>query len=193
MHWRAVPFQKNRLHEESTLSVLFPLLQSSFGDQVLPSDERSAGGPGGGEPSLSGSPGRPFLLYRQRHVFFSAGRKENVGLKQWVLKVATLMLVKVEETYASSTRNGYLLYALFISVGACGAVLSTGGKYPKTAGALRCAPDPCRFRYSGGVRPPGRSAKPPRAFVWRVFVLAVRLSGQISPPNDCTALWNMLY
>ena len=31
------------------------------------------------------SPGRPFLLYRQRHVLFSAGRKENVGLRRWVL------------------------------------------------------------------------------------------------------------
>ena len=110
-----------------------------------PSDERSAGGSGEGEPFLSGSPDRPFLLYRQRHVFFSAGRKENVGLEQWVLKVATLMLVKVEETYASGTRNGYLLYARIFSAGACGAVLSTGGKYPKTAGAFRCAPDPWRL------------------------------------------------
>ena len=110
-----------------------------------PSDERSAGGSGEGEPFLSGSPDRPFLLYRQRHVFFSAGRKENVGLEQWVLKVATFMLVKVEETYTSSTRNGYLLYARIFSAGACGAVLSTGGKYPKTAGAFRCAPDPWRL------------------------------------------------
>jgi len=59
----------------------------------LPSDERSAGGPGEGEPSLYGSPGRPFLLYRQRHVLFSAGRKENVGLKLWVLKYTTCPLV----------------------------------------------------------------------------------------------------
>ena len=130
-----------------------------------PSDERSAGGSGEGEPFLSGSHDRPLLraksrrkrrlrytwrcgadlLYRQRHVFFSAGRKENVGLEQWVLKVATLMLVKVKETYASSTRNGYFLYARIFSAGACGAVLSTGGKYPKTAGAFRCAPDPWRL------------------------------------------------
>ena len=76
----------------------------------LPSDKRSAGGSGEGEPFLSGSPDRPLLraksrrkrrlryawrcgadlLYRQRHVFFSAGRKENVGLKQWGLKDVTL-------------------------------------------------------------------------------------------------------
>ena len=108
----------------------------------LPSDERSAGGPGEGEPSLNGSPGRPFLLYRLRHVLFSAGRKENVGLKQWVLETATPFWVKDEETYAPSTRNEYLFYALVYFVGACGAVLSTDGKYPKVAGALRCAPDP---------------------------------------------------
>jgi len=67
-------------------------LTFSVSNEVIkqPSDERSAGGSGEGEPFLSGSPDRPFLLYRQRHVFFSAGRKENVGLEQWVLKVATL-------------------------------------------------------------------------------------------------------
>ena len=59
-----------------------------------PSDERSAGGSGEGEPYLCGSPDRPFLLYRQRHVFFSAGRKENVGLKQWVLEIVTLWLAE---------------------------------------------------------------------------------------------------
>ena len=85
---------------------------------------------------------RPFLLYRQRHVLFSAGRKENVGLKQWVLETATPFWVKDEETYAPSTRNEYLFYALVYVVGACGVVLSTDGKYPKVAGALRCAPDP---------------------------------------------------
>ena len=124
----------------------FALIFSVFNEVTKqPSDERSAGGSGEGEPYHCGSPDRPFLLYRQRHVFFSAGRKENVGLEQWVLKVATLMLVKVEETYASSTRNGYFLYARIFSAGACGAVLSTGGKYPKTAGAFRCAPDPWRL------------------------------------------------
>ncbi len=55
----------------------------------LPADERSAGGPGEGEPTVLGSPGRPFLLYRQRHVLFSAKRKENVGLERWVLKEST--------------------------------------------------------------------------------------------------------
>ena len=112
----------------------------------LPSDERRRGrsplrpvGSGEGEPSLNGSPGRPFLLYRQRHVLFSAGRKEHVGLKQWVLETATPFWVKDEETYAPSTRNEYLFYALVYFVGACGAVLSTDGKYPKVAGALRCA------------------------------------------------------
>ena len=49
----------------------------------------------GALPRFSGTwgpktPSRPFLLYRQRHVFFSAGRKENVGLEQWVLEIATL-------------------------------------------------------------------------------------------------------
>ena len=82
------------------------------------------------------------LLYRQRHVFFSAGRKENVGLELWVLEVATLWLT---EYNVPGTRNGYLLYARIFSIGACGAVLSTGGKYPKTAGAFRCAPDPWRL------------------------------------------------
>ena len=71
------------------LSLIVPA-DETFGRQKQPSDERSAGGPGEGEPSLCGSPDRPFLLYRQRHVFFSAERKENVGLKQWVLKIATL-------------------------------------------------------------------------------------------------------
>ena len=47
--------------------------------------------------------------------------------------------------YAPSTRNGYLLYACFFSAGACGAVLSTDGKYPKVAGAFRCAPVPWRL------------------------------------------------
>ncbi|MBR5245247.1 MAG: hypothetical protein IKW07_04370, partial [Clostridia bacterium] len=82
------------------------------------------------------------LLYRQRHVFFSAGRKENVGLELWVLEVAMLWLT---EYNVPGTRNGYLLYARIFSIGACGAVLSTGGKYPKTAGAFRCAPDPWRL------------------------------------------------
>ena len=35
-------------------------------------------------------PSRPFLLYRQRHVLFSAERKENVELELWVLEIATL-------------------------------------------------------------------------------------------------------
>ena len=39
-------------------------------------------------------PSRPFLLYRQRHVLFSAERKENVGLKQWVLEITTLWLAE---------------------------------------------------------------------------------------------------
>ena len=64
--------------------------RSAYKRRKLPSDERSAGGPGEGEPSLCGSPGRPFLLYRQRHVLLSAGRKENVGLEQWVLEIVTL-------------------------------------------------------------------------------------------------------
>ena len=128
-----------------------------------PSDERSAGGSGEGEPFLSGSPDRPFLLYRQRHVFFSAGRKENVGLELWVLTVATLMLVKAEETYASSTRNRYLLYARIFSVGACGAVLSIDGKYPKVAGTIAMRPRPSTlFRYSGGPDPLGAQPNPRR-------------------------------
>ena len=65
-----------------------------------------------------------------------------MGLKQWVLETATPFWVKDEETYAPSTRNEYLFYALVYFVGACGAVLYTDGKYPKVAGALRCAPDP---------------------------------------------------
>ena len=77
-----------------------------------PSDERSAGGSGEGEPSLCGSPDRSFLLYRQRHVFFSAGRKENVGLEQWVLENATLRPIKgsthqVRETDTCSTHESF--------------------------------------------------------------------------------------
>ena len=45
-------------------------------------------GAGGGRTVPLRLPRPPFLLYRQRHIFFSAGRKENVGLKQWVLAVA---------------------------------------------------------------------------------------------------------
>ena len=94
---------------------------------------------GGGRTIPQRLPRPPFLLYRQRHVLFSAGRKENVGLEQWVLKDTTLFWVKDEETHALITRKVYVLYTLGFSVGACGAVLSTGGKYPKTAGAFRCA------------------------------------------------------
>ena len=35
-------------------------------------------------------PSRLFLLYRQRHILFLTGQKENVGLEQWVLEIATL-------------------------------------------------------------------------------------------------------
>ncbi len=127
----------------------------------LPSDERSAGGPGEGEPSLNGSPGRPFLLYRQRHVLFSAGRKENVGLKQWVLETATPFWVKDEETYAPSTRNEYLFYALVYFVGAYGVVLSSGRKVPKGRWGVAMRPRPLTLPLLRGLRPPGRSAKPP--------------------------------
>ena len=56
---------------------------------------------------------RPFLLYRQRHVLFLTGQKENVGLELWVLKVATLLLTvdstpQVRETYTGSTPCSYL-------------------------------------------------------------------------------------
>ena len=39
-------------------------------------------------------PSRLFLLYRQRHVLFLTGQKENVGLKQWVLEITTLWLAE---------------------------------------------------------------------------------------------------
>ena len=48
-----------------------------------------------GTPSLPGileaeAHGRISLLYRQRHVLFLAGQKENVGLELWVPENATL-------------------------------------------------------------------------------------------------------
>ena len=83
----------------------------------LPSDERSAGGPGEGEPSLNGSPGRPFLLYRQRHVLFSAGRKENVGLEQWVLESVTLWLAEDMKTYAPGPTYGMHFLRIYLTIG----------------------------------------------------------------------------
>ena len=71
---------------------------------IYPEKERSAGGPGEGEPSLNGSPGRPFLLYRQRHVLLSAGRKENVGLELWVLKVVMLLPAEYDTIPQSAFR-----------------------------------------------------------------------------------------
>ena len=59
---------------------------------------------------------RPFLLYRQRHVLFSAGRKENVGLERWVLEIDTHWLTV--ERFRTVVRDGSTVHAL----------LSTGGK-----------------------------------------------------------------
>ena len=39
-------------------------------------------------------PSRLFLLYRQRHVLFLTGQKENVGLELWVLETVTLWLTE---------------------------------------------------------------------------------------------------
>ena len=50
---------------------------------------RFSGGLGGSQ-----SPEPFFLLYRQRHVLFLTGQKENVGLKQWVLEITTLWLAE---------------------------------------------------------------------------------------------------
>ena len=68
----------------------------------------------GALPRFSGDLGdrnplsRLFLLYRQRHVLFLTGQKENVGLELWVLETVTLWLA---EHNAPSTRNRYFLYA----------------------------------------------------------------------------------
>ena len=48
---------------------------------IYPEKERSAGGPGEGEPSLSGSPGRPFLLYRGRSRSPFGGTKGECGVE----------------------------------------------------------------------------------------------------------------
>ena len=66
--------------------------------------------------------------------------------------------------YAPSTRNIYLLYALFLLVGPCGAVLSIAGKYPK--------------RSKRGVSNPPSCISPQRLLKRRRAVCSVHLGTQ---------------
>ena len=66
--------------------------------------------------------------------------------------------------YAPSTRNIYLLYALFLLVGPCGAVLSIAGKYPK--------------RSKRGVSNPPSCISPQRLLMRRRAVCSVHLGTQ---------------
>ena len=52
-------------------------------------------GSGGGRTKPLRLPRPLFLLHRQRHVSFSAGRKEKVELEWWVLQESTYRLIAV--------------------------------------------------------------------------------------------------
>ena len=98
---------------------------------------------GGGRTIPQRLPRPPFSFVPSTARFLFGGTKRKCGVGTVGSKSCHALTDRGQ--YAPSTRNGYLLYVQIFSVGACGAVLSTGGKYPKTAGAFRCAPDPWRL------------------------------------------------
>ena len=58
-----------------------------------------------------------FLLYRQRHVLFLTGQKENVGLKRWVLEITTLWLTEDMKTYAPDPTYGMRFLRIHLTIG----------------------------------------------------------------------------
>ena len=62
-------------------------------------------------------PSRLFLLYRQRHVLFLTGQKENVGLEQWGLESVTLWLAEDRKTYAPGPTYGMRFLRIYLTIG----------------------------------------------------------------------------
>ena len=84
---------------------------------------------GGGRTIPQRLPRPPFSFVPSTARFLFGGTKRKCGVE--TVGSGKCHALTGRGQHAPSTRNGYLLYALFISVGPCGAVLSLVGKYPK--------------------------------------------------------------